>query len=66
MWARIVGRVGMGEDPDDSVETARSHGVPGRVQISPSTYELLQSLFLCEPRGSTSRDRAMETWFLPR
>ena len=43
-----------------------SHGVPGRIQISHSTYELLQDDFVCEPRGLVDLKGIgpMETWFL--
>ena len=39
----------------DTVNTAsrmESHGVPGQIQISPSTYELIKGDFVCEPRGT--------------
>ena len=28
-----------------------SHGLPGKVQITQATYELLKDEFVCEPRG---------------
>lgn len=39
----------------DTVNTAsrmESEGVPGSIQISPATYELLKVAYECEPRGS--------------
>ncbi len=39
----------------DAVNTAsrmESHGTPGRIQITRSTYELLADEFECEPRGT--------------
>ncbi len=53
----------------DTVNTAnrmQSHGVPGRIQISRATYELVQDEFLCEPRGQVmiKGKGEMETWFL--
>ncbi|MDA1215329.1 MAG: adenylate/guanylate cyclase domain-containing protein [Chloroflexi bacterium] len=53
----------------DAVNTAsrmESHGVPGRVQISQATYELLKDDFTCEPRGviDIKGKDEMETWFL--
>jgi guanylate cyclase len=43
-----------------------SHGTPGRIQVTRSTYELIQDEFHCEPHGSISvKGRGMmETWFL--
>jgi class 3 adenylate cyclase len=29
-----------------------SHGVPGQIQISASTYELIRGNFQCDPRGT--------------
>lgn len=53
----------------DTVNTAhrmQSHGLPGRIQISRATYELLKDEFVCEPRGTVHvRGKGeMETWFL--
>ncbi len=55
----------------DTVNTAsrmEAQGVPGRVQISRSTYELLKNGFECEPRGvvDIKGKGTMETWFLLR
>jgi class 3 adenylate cyclase len=39
----------------DTVNTAsrmESHGIPGQIQISESTYELIRGNFLCEARGT--------------
>jgi class 3 adenylate cyclase len=39
----------------DTVNTAsrmESEGVPGAIQVSPSTYELIRDGYVCEPRGS--------------
>lgn len=38
----------------DAVNTAsrmESHGIPGQIQISEYTYELIKEKFHCEPRG---------------
>ncbi|MBI4788320.1 MAG: adenylate/guanylate cyclase domain-containing protein [Chloroflexi bacterium] len=53
----------------DTVNTAnrmQSHGVAGKIQISPETYELIKDDFVCEPRGKlTIKGKGeMETWFL--
>lgn len=53
----------------DTVNTAnrmQSHGVPGRIQISRETYELLKDEFICEPRGKimVKGKGEMDTWFL--
>jgi class 3 adenylate cyclase len=43
-----------------------SHGVPGKIHISETTYKLVQAEFACSPRGSIEvKGRgAMNTWFL--
>ena len=43
-----------------------SHGTPGRIQISESTYELLKDEFECERRGPVAikGKGEMETWYL--
>ena len=41
----------------DAVNTAsrmESTGVPGQIQVTPSTYELIKERFVCEPRGVIS------------
>ena len=53
----------------DAVNTAsrmESHGVPGQIQITRATYELLKDEFECEPRGTleVKGKGAMETWYL--
>jgi class 3 adenylate cyclase len=38
----------------DTVNTAsrmESEGVPGSIQVSPATYELIRDAYVCEPRG---------------
>jgi guanylate cyclase len=32
----------------------QSHGVPGQIQVSESTYELIKDEFICEPRGTVN------------
>jgi len=53
----------------DVVNTAsrmESHGVPGHIQITRETYELIKDEFTCEPRGKvTVKGKGeMETWYL--
>jgi len=53
----------------DTVNTAnrmQSHGIPGKIQITQTTYELLKQEFVCEPRGNVmvKGKGEMETWFL--
>jgi adenylate cyclase len=53
----------------DAVNTAsrmESHGTPGRVQITRSTYELLGDEFECEPRGPipVKGKGDVEAWYL--
>ncbi|HEY4688160.1 MAG TPA: adenylate/guanylate cyclase domain-containing protein [Anaerolineae bacterium] len=53
----------------DAVNTAsrmESHGVPGQIQITRETYELIKDEFMCEPRGKVSvkGKGEMETWYL--
>lgn len=53
----------------DAVNTAsrmESEGVPGSVQMSAATYELIREDFDCEPRGviSVKGKGDMETYFL--
>ena len=41
----------------DTINTAsrmQSHGVPGQIQVSESTYELIKDEFICEPRGTVN------------
>ncbi len=53
----------------DTVNTAsrmESSGVPGAIQVSPSTHELLKDAYVCESRGpiQVKGKREMETWLL--
>lgn len=53
----------------DVVNTAsrmESHGVAGKIQITPSTYALIKKEFSCQPRGSIAikGKGEMDTWFL--
>jgi adenylate cyclase len=43
-----------------------SQGVPGRIQITQATYELIKTDFTCEPHGSieVKGKGPMQTWFL--
>ena len=43
-----------------------SQGVPGRIQITQATYELIKRDFICEPHGSidVKGKGPMQTWFL--
>ncbi len=55
----------------DTVNTAsrmESQGVPGKIQITQATYELLKNDFDCEPIGPliVKGKGRMETWFLVR
>ena len=53
----------------DAVNTAsrmESHGMPGEIQITRATYELLKDDFVCRPRGTilVKGKGVMETWYL--
>jgi guanylate cyclase len=53
----------------DTVNTAsrmESHGIPGKIQISQATYELIKESFVCQPHGlmDVKGKGQMETWFL--
>jgi adenylate cyclase len=53
----------------DAVNTAsrmESHGLPGKIQITGETYELLKDEFICEPRGTVlvKGKGEMQTWYL--
>jgi len=53
----------------DAVNTAsrmESHGTPGRIQITRSTYDLLHDEFECEPRGPipVKGKGEIEAWYL--
>ena len=42
LWGDVVNTAGRME----------SEGVPGSIQVSPSTHALIRDRYLCEPRGS--------------
>jgi adenylate cyclase len=53
----------------DAVNTAsrmESNGTPGEIQITRSTYELIEDAFVCTPRGTipVKGKGEMETWYL--
>ncbi|HEX3300406.1 MAG TPA: adenylate/guanylate cyclase domain-containing protein [Actinomycetota bacterium] len=53
----------------DAVNTAsrmESNGMPGRIQITRATYELVKDAFVCEERGTipVKGKGEMETWYL--
>ena len=53
----------------DTVNTAsrmESHGVPGKIQITDATYQLIRDEFDCEPRGEidVKGKGTMRTWWL--
>jgi len=55
----------------DTVNTAsrmESHGIPGQIQISDTTYELIRNNFICEPRGiiNVKGKGSMKTYLLMR
>lgn len=43
-----------------------SHGVPGKIQIAPATYEIIRHDFDCQPRGPIEIKGVgmVETWFV--
>ena len=43
-----------------------SSGLPGSIQVSPNTYELIKGRFVCEPRGviAVKGKGEMETYLL--
>ncbi|MGE5221942.1 MAG: adenylate/guanylate cyclase domain-containing protein [Omnitrophica WOR_2 bacterium] len=45
-----------------------SQGVPGKIQITQATYELIKADFVCEPHGAidVKGKGPMQTWFLIR
>lgn len=53
-------------DPVNTASRMESHGVPGRIQITEATYELLKEDFRCEPRGAieVKGKGTLSTWFL--
>lgn len=53
----------------DSVNTAsrmESHGIPGQIQVTRNTYDLIRDAFECEARGpiAVKGKGDMETWFV--
>lgn len=53
----------------DAVNTAsrmESHGLPGRIQVTADTYELIKDEFVCESRGTidVKGKGEMKTWFV--
>jgi guanylate cyclase len=55
----------------DAVNTAsrmESHGVPGRIQVTRGTYELIRDAFVCEPRGAipVKGKGDVEAWYVVR
>ena len=53
----------------DAVNTAarmESHGVPGRIQVTAATHDLIEDRFRCESRGriEIKGKGEMETWFV--
>lgn len=68
--AGVIGRTKFHYDVwGDAVNIAsrmESHGIPGRIQIGPATYELIKDQFRCTPRGAVEvkGKGTMETWFL--
>ena len=53
----------------DTVNTAsrmESEGIPGAIQVSPATYELIKDAYVCEARGRilVKGKLSMETWLL--
>ena len=53
-------------DPGNTASRMESHGVPGKIQISKDTYEILKDEFALEHRGTidVKGKGQMETWFL--
>lgn len=68
--AGIIGREKFSYDLwGDTVNTAsrmESHGIPGEIQISPATHDLVRGAFLCELRGpvEVKGKGTTETWLL--
>ncbi len=52
--------------PVNMASRMESHGLPGRVQLTRDSYELLREEFSCEPRGEIEVKGVgrMETWLL--
>ena len=68
--AGVIGRKKFAYDVwGDAVNTAsrmESQGIPGKIQVTQVTYELLKNDFVCEPKGTldVKGKGQMETWFL--
>jgi adenylate cyclase len=68
--AGVIGRKKFSYDVwGDTVNTAsrmESQGIPGKIQITQATYELLKDDFTCQPHGPVfvKGKGQMETWFL--
>jgi guanylate cyclase len=68
--AGVIGRAKFQYDVwGDTVNTAsrmESHSIPGKIQISETTYDLVRDAFVCEPRGEieVKGKGTMPTWFL--
>jgi guanylate cyclase len=68
--AGVIGRKKFAYDAwGDTVNTAsrmESQGVPGKIQITQATYDLLKDEFVCEPHGlvNVKGKGQMETWLL--
>ncbi len=68
--AGVIGRSKFHYDMwGDAVNIAsrmESHGAPGRIHLSDTTYELIHREFVCEPRGTipVKGKGEMQTWFV--
>ncbi len=53
-------------DPVNMASRMESSGVPGKIQITCETYELIKEEFICEPRGKVfvKGKGEVETWYL--
>jgi adenylate cyclase len=53
-------------DAVNIADRMQTHGTPGRIQVTQTTYELLKDEFVLEPRGTIDvRGKGeMETWYL--
>jgi adenylate cyclase len=53
-------------DPVNIASRMESHGVPGKIQITRDTYELVKEEFVCKRRGriDIKGKGQMETWFI--
>ncbi|HEX4743124.1 MAG TPA: adenylate/guanylate cyclase domain-containing protein [Candidatus Limnocylindria bacterium] len=55
-------------DPVNTAARMESHGIPGRIQLTEATYDLIKDRFECEPRGTieVKGKGLMRTWYLVR